>query len=163
VESLIKATSDFLAAVLGKVGFVGRPRRRAAIHDDLQLLDQLRDSSDFGPDSPAHHFLLNHITAEVASYSGVDLRRKRKIPWFSVVLSIVIGGPFGYWTYKLNDDGFAWFSLLPGFVAALMFIAALGMLFGGEETSADSDGTEHPDENTADERAENDESSTVSV
>jgi hypothetical protein len=159
VESLVKAASDFLAAVLGKVGFVGRPRRRAAIHDDLQLLDQLRDSSDFGPDSPAHQFLRNHITAEVAGYSGVDLRRKRKIPWSSVVLSVVIGAPFGYWTYKLNDDGFAWLSLLPGLIAALMFLASLGMIFGGEETSSDGDETEPPKDETDYEQTENDERS----
>lgn len=143
MDSLIKAASDFLAAVLGKVGFVGRPRRRAAIHDDLQLLDQLRDSADFGPESPAHHFLRNHITAEVADYSGVELKRKRKIQWSSVVISIVIGAPFGYWTYKLNDDGFSLLSLLPGSIAALMFIAALGMIFGGEEeASADQNDAE---------------------
>jgi len=155
VESLVKAASDFLAAVLGKVGFVGRPRRRAAIHDDLKLLDQLRGSSDFGPDSPAHHFLRNHITAEVAGYSGVELGPKRKIPWGSVVLSILIGGPFGYWTYKLNDDGFAWFSILPGLIATLMFIAALGMIFGGEEASADEGETEPPGDEAVHGQSEN--------
>ena len=72
MESLVKAMSDFLAAVLGRVGFVGRPRRRAAIHDDLQLLDQLRDSSDFGPESPAHHFLRNHIGSEETTTDGDD-------------------------------------------------------------------------------------------
>ena len=162
MESLVKAMSDFLAAVLGRVGFVGRPRRRAAIHDDLQLLDQLRDSSDFGPESPAHHFLRNHITTEVADYSGVELRRKRKIPWTSVVLSIAIGGPFAYWTYKLNDDGFAWLSLFPGLIAALMILAALGMTFGSEETTTDGDDeTDLPDDEAGYEQTENGEGSVV--
>ncbi|HWX87641.1 MAG TPA: hypothetical protein VNX67_05660 [Solirubrobacteraceae bacterium] len=66
VETLIKAASDFLAAILSTLGFIGRPRRRAGIRDDLDLLELLRDT-DFGPESPSHRFLTERVPLEVAS------------------------------------------------------------------------------------------------
>ncbi len=140
MEGLVRAASEFLAAVLGMLGFVGRPRRRAHIRDDLDLLMRLRESPDFGPDSAAHGYLAGHITREVAGFSGIELDRKRKIPWFSVVLALVIGLPLAYWTYRLDEDGFNWVSLLPGAPAALLLLAALGMLFTGDQ-SAEQDST----------------------
>ena len=135
MEGLVKAVSDFLAAALRGLGFVGRPRRRAGIRDDLELLDRLRDSPDFGTESSAHRFLLEHITSEVAKLAGVESIRKRKIPWASVAMALLIAAPLAYWTYKLNHDGFLWLSLFPGTVAGLMLVAVLGMLFGEEEPS----------------------------
>jgi hypothetical protein len=79
-------------------------------------------------------FLTDHITREVASFTGV----RKKIPWLSVALAVVIGAPLGYWTYRLNVDGFDWVSLIPGAIAGFMLIAVLGMLFGSEESSRDS-------------------------
>ncbi|MGC1165334.1 MAG: hypothetical protein WA862_04430 [Solirubrobacterales bacterium] len=130
MEALVNAASEFLAALFARFGYVGRPRRRAAIRDEILLLGEIRDSPDFGVESKAHRFLADHVTSEVARYSGVELKRKRKIPWSSVFIALLIGLPLAYWTYKLNEDGFAWFSILPGFLAALMLLAVMGMLFG---------------------------------
>lgn len=90
-DVLVKAASEFLAAVLSMLGFVGRPRRRARISSDLDLLLRLRESEDFGPSSPAHGYLIDHVTREAAQFSSVELIHKRKIPWLSVVLSSLIG------------------------------------------------------------------------
>jgi hypothetical protein len=130
VEALVNAASEFLAAIFARLGIVGRPRRRAALRDELQLLTEFCESPDFGRESKAHRFLTDHVTSEVARYSGVELQRKRKIPWSSVVIALLIGIPLAYWTYRLNEDHFAWLSLLPGSLAALMLLAALGMLSG---------------------------------
>lgn len=106
-----RASSELLAAVFGALGFVGRPRRRAGILADLDLLDRLRDSHAFGPDSPAHWFLVQHISLEVAKLANVELKRKKKVPWASVAFALLIGAPLGFWTYELNKSGFRWFSL----------------------------------------------------
>src|SRR5579884_4163683 len=102
MDSLLKAATDFLAAVLSALGFVGRPRRRAGIREDLDVLGRLRDSPDFGPGSQAYGFLFKHVTREVARYAGVELERKRKIPWSGIVFASLVGLPLGYLTYTLN-------------------------------------------------------------
>jgi hypothetical protein len=128
---------DFLAALFGALGFVGRPRRRAGIVADLDLLGQLRDSHAFGPDSQAHRHLVQHISLEVAKLANVELKRRKTVPWASVAFAAVIGAPLGFWTYELNRQGFDWLSILPGAVAALMLLAILGMLLDREEAPDD--------------------------
>jgi hypothetical protein len=132
VEALIKAASDVLAAILARLGFVGRPRRRAAIHDDLALLREIEAHPDFGRDSWPHNALLNHIAIEIGKFSGVEFKRRRKIQWGSIALYAIIGAPLGYLTYTLTDDGFVWYAVFPGFVALMMGLATLGMLFAPE-------------------------------
>jgi hypothetical protein len=44
-----------------------------------------------------------------------------------------VGAPLGYWTFQINQDGFEWYSLFPGAVAALMAISLLGMLLPSSE------------------------------
>lgn len=70
--------------------------------------------------------------------AGVELKRKRKIPWASA-MALFIGAPLAYWTYKLDQHDFQWLSLLPGSLAGLMLVAALGMLFGADESPSDED------------------------
>jgi hypothetical protein len=48
MADLANAIADFLAAVLRSVGFVGRPRKRAAIRDDLVLLRELEAFEELG-------------------------------------------------------------------------------------------------------------------
>lgn len=50
------------------------------------------------------------------------------------MLALVIGVPLCYWTYALDHDGFRWLSLLPGTVGVLLLFAALGMVFGDDDT-----------------------------
>lgn len=138
MEALINAVTEFLAAIFARFGYVGRPRRRQNIRDELALLDLIRDSPAYGAESQAAIYLSEHIAAEVARYSGVELHQKRKIAWRSVALAIVIGVPFGYWTFKLNQGGFSWLSLPTGAVAGFFLIGGLGILLTGDDSSDSS-------------------------
>jgi hypothetical protein len=93
---LVNAASEFLVAIFARIGIVGRPLRRAAIRDEIQLPHEIRDSPDFGTETWAHRYLSDHVTTEVAKDSGIELKRKRKIPWGSVFLALTIGLPLGY-------------------------------------------------------------------
>lgn len=148
METLVRAASDFLAAILAKVGFVGRPRRRAAIRQDWELLRDLEATDSFAQGTWAHQVLIGHITLEVAKYAGVELPRRR-VPWGSVVFAALIGAPLGYLTYTLNQDGFRWYSLFPGVVSALMAIAILGMIFASDEETPEEASESEPIEREA--------------
>ena len=139
MQNLLQAASDFLAALLGWLGFVGRPRRRAGIREDLELLGRLRDAPEFGVGSDAHRFLMDHVTREVAELAGVELKRKKHIPWSSVVVSLIIGLPLAYWTYTLNEESFRWYSVFPGLLGGLLLIAAVGMVVEGEQPVEDGE------------------------
>jgi hypothetical protein len=139
---LVNAVSEFLAAIFARFGFVGRQRRRVNIKEDLALLDALRESPAFGPQSAAASHLSAHIDNEVASYSGVE--PKRKIEWGSVVTAFVCGIPAAYVTYRLNQGGFSWFSLIPGLIAAFMLIGGLGLLFNSGDSESQEDEGEGP-------------------
>jgi hypothetical protein len=123
MAALVNAVSDLLAAIFDRFGHVGRARGRANIREDLGLLGQLRGSPEFGPESPASGYLTDHITTEVARYSGAVQEPKRKRPWPAIVLALLIAAPLIYVTFKLNQDGFSWLSLLPGLGATLMLLA----------------------------------------
>lgn len=138
MDTLVKALSDFFAAILSKVGFIGRSRRRESIKEDLTLLDRLRESPDYGAASKAHRYLFDHITTEVAHYSGVRLKPGKK--WNSICVAAVIGFPCAYITYATVQDGFAWQGVPTGVVAFVMIVGGLGLLFEGEEERA----TEEP-------------------
>lgn len=96
--ALVNSISEVLAALFAKFGYVGRPRRRANLRDEIKLLEELRASPAFGPDTDSARFLTNHIANEVAGYAGV--LKKRKIPWGTVGVSAIIGLPFSYWTTR---------------------------------------------------------------
>jgi hypothetical protein len=132
MEALVNAVSEFLAAIFARFGFVGRQRRRVNIKEDLALLDALRESPEFGSDSTATTHLTTHINNEIARYAGFE--SKREIEWGSVATAFVFGIPAAYVTYKLNQDGFSWFSLIPGSIAAFMLIGGLGLLLNNKDS-----------------------------
>lgn len=132
MEAIVNTISDLLAAILARFGYIGRARRRDSITQDIALLERLRQSPDFGPESNAHGYLSTHITSEVAEFAGANPKSKKKISWAAVILSLLIGGPFAYLTYTIVDDGFEWYALPPGIIAGLMLIAALGLITQGE-------------------------------
>ncbi|MFY9580127.1 MAG: hypothetical protein WAQ33_12465 [Gaiellaceae bacterium] len=134
METLVKSIAEFFAAILGMIGFVGKPRRRASIRDDLQLLTELTEHPDFGAGSWPHQALMNRVALDVARLAGVPLNQRR-IQWSSVILALLVGLPLGYWTFNLNQDGFQWYSLFPGIIAGLMAIALLGMFLPSSEDS----------------------------
>jgi hypothetical protein len=139
MEALVNAVSDLLAAILGRFGHVGRARGRANIREDLDLLGQLRDSPEFGPESLASGYLEDHITTEVARYSGAVQEQKRKRPWPAIVLGLLITAVLVYLFFKLNQGGFSWFSLLPGLGATLMLLT-VAQLFTEDKAQSETDG-----------------------
>jgi hypothetical protein len=131
---LANAIADFLAALLRAVGFVGRPRKRAAIHEDLGLLRELETFEEFGKGSPAHAWLTNHILLQVADFSGLDLRTvRRKVPWGAVIVGTCIWAPLGWLVYYLVSRGHPWFAILPAVPAAIMFLTTVFMFANKEE------------------------------
>jgi hypothetical protein len=139
MADLVRAASDFLAALLSSIGFVGRPRRRAGIREDIELLGTLEAAPAFGPSSRAHRMMTEHITTEVAKLAGVELRRRRQVPWSSVFVAAAIGLPCAYWAYKLDQHDFAWLSVLPGAVALLMLLGILGMVTGSDDAAEEAE------------------------
>src|SRR5688572_8126931 len=136
MEGLIKAVADVFAALLSTIGFVGRPRRRAHIRDEMQLVTELAEHPDFGRGSWPHQALMNRVALDVARLAGVRISG-RKFPWSTAFWTLVIGGLFGYWTFKLNQDHFQWRSLVPGVVAALMAVSLFGMIVGPQDNDVD--------------------------
>lgn len=132
----MNAVSDLFAAILGRFGYVGRARGRANIKEDLDLLGELRESPEFGSDSPALLFLSAHITSEVARYSGAEPAPKK--PWGAIFLAFCIGASLALFTFTLNSDGFDWFSVIPGAGALLMIVAMVQLFTGDEDTGPDS-------------------------
>lgn len=137
MEALVNAISEFLAAIFARFGYVGRPRRRAHLRDEIKLLDEIRESPAFGVESASARQLTDYISQEVARYSGVI--RKRKIPWSTVVISAVIGLPLSYWTYTMVQDGFVWYAIFPGAVATFFVIGGLAVLFTGDDSAPEEE------------------------
>lgn len=139
MDNLVKAIAELFAAAFSAVGYVGKPRRRANIRDNLKLVNELAEHPDFGRGSWPHQALMNRTALEVAKLAGVPLKG-REIPWFSLLLALVIGAPLAFWTLKLDQHGFHWYSIFPGAIAVAMGFSILGMLF-----ASDQDGTPEGD------------------
>jgi hypothetical protein len=142
MPALVNAISEFLAAIFAQFGYVGRTRKRAHIREDLILLSQVRESDAYGPQSEAVEDLHDHIKREITDYSRITLKHKRKIPWGTVLLAIPLGLVFAFWSYKIVDDGFSLFSLLPGTAAAFFLIGGFGVLFTGDDSEKQGDEAE---------------------
>src|SRR5437764_4298260 len=102
MAELANAIFEVFATLLRAIGFVGSPRQRAAIREDLALLRELEEfpRDEFGPGTRPHAWLADHINRQIAEFSGIDLRTSRRaIPWSSVVISIMIWAPLGWLTY----------------------------------------------------------------
>lgn len=135
MDTLVRATGDFLAAILRALGFVGRPRRRAEIRADLELLDQVRKSS-LGTGSQAEERLVERVEADVARLCGVAVEGDKKRPASTIFFGLFFGLPAAYWTYWLVQDGFELLALLPGAIAFFLLVGTLGVILMG--TSDDS-------------------------
>jgi hypothetical protein len=138
VEGLISAAADFLAAVLRLFGFIGAPRRRTAIREDLELLRQLGEFPEFERGTKPNEWLSTRVVREIAELSGVDLRTKRRAADLSSIIIIgLIAAALGYLTYWVDAAFSGWLALIPGSFAALFAIATLGMITDKEEVRPD--------------------------
>jgi hypothetical protein len=148
VESLINAASEFLAALLSLVGFVGKGHRRTAIRENLELLRELDAFPDyFGKGTFAYTALADYIVLEVAKLAEIELPSKRReIPWSALVTAAILGGGTGHLTYVLNKNGFRWYSIFPGAFAALMLLGIWGMLLPQQKAPTEQHRQIPPDE-----------------
>jgi hypothetical protein len=75
VGNLAHEIAELIANLLRAVGFIGRPRKREAIRDDLTLLRELDEhpGGEFGPGTLPHDWLVGHIYQQVAEFTGLDV------------------------------------------------------------------------------------------
>jgi hypothetical protein len=118
VDGLVNAVSELLASMLRRIGVVGLTRRRNAITNDLDLLDRLRESTEFGAGSEPHNELKAHIEVEVRAYTG-GRREWRKREWFTVIFAAVLGAGLGYVAYRVNAVG--WYASAPVWILSGIF------------------------------------------
>ncbi len=129
METLLNMVGNALGALMRALGFAGRPRLRAAIREDLQLLHELEQVPAFAEETPLHNVMLAHVGTEVLRLVGAPvLGERKKVQWGSVCLGGIVGFPLAYWTYALNRSGFTVWSLIPGGVS---FFFLVGGFFGG--------------------------------
>ena len=98
-----------------------RPRRRATLKADLELLKTAREQNLACEDFQAYvQTELSHLYA-----------RTKRTQWGWVVFGSVFALSFGVWTAYLVSDGFSWWALATGFFA----FVGLSIVMGGLEDS----------------------------
>lgn len=115
-ESVSRAIMDFFGEVCRTFGFIGRPRRRADIREDLRLLGELDASPQLTQEAKeaTKFWLNNQIILQVAAYADVDLRTvRRKVQWGAVFFSTCFWAPLGWLTYHLVSIGDGWWATFP--------------------------------------------------
>lgn len=138
---LLKSATEFLTAVLSALGFAGRTRRRANIHLDLKLLNDLRDHPEFGTDSLAAFLMVEHVTNEVARLTGAELKRKRKIEWSSIILAAALGGAAFYFGQRSSTP----LSTILYVVTGIMGVSILGGLLPDSAKAQDEESEDTAD------------------
>lgn len=139
MDRFVGAIGDFIAAILGRLGYVGRPRRRSEIRDDMKLLDEVARSKHLGEQSRGYPALKEWIEDDIRRLAGVKIEGDKYRPWGSIAFGLIFGLPLAFLTYTLVRDGFNWLALLPGLVAAFLLLATLSMLLLGLDTEPDTD------------------------
>ncbi|MDH6703191.1 hypothetical protein ABZ682_40400 [Streptomyces griseoviridis] len=128
-EGIANAVVSVLAAAGTLAGVTSRTRRRRnEIKENLALAEELQKNTILRDHTPAVAWLHGKIALDVAKLSGQPIGAPKKpIPKGSVIFATVLLLGFGGWTYWLNRDGFVWYSLVTGALAASMLISILGM------------------------------------
>jgi hypothetical protein len=141
VAELVKAIGDFVANLLALIGFIGKPRRRRAISDDLDLLMRLDDFAEFERGTNPHIWLSNHIALQIAEFSGLDTRtKKRSADMSSVIIAAVIAAGLVYLTYYLSSADHPWFAVVSGIPAGFFVLVTDHDVFHEGRRSSDGDG-----------------------
>lgn len=141
-EAIAKALLTVGAPLLALIGVGSRRRRlRNEIKDNLALVEEIEKHDLLRDHTLASGWLQGRIAIDVARLSGQQLgTAKAPVPKGSVALAAVSAVLFGAWTYWIDRDGFVWYAVFPGIVAALMLISIAGMLTNRELPPED---TEH--------------------
>ncbi|MGC5399322.1 hypothetical protein ACPXCP_26740 [Streptomyces sp. DT20] len=128
-EGIANAVVSVLAAAGTLAGVTSRTRRRRnEIKENLSLAEELQKNTILRDHTPAVAWLNGKIALDVAKLSGQPIGAPKKpIPKGGVTFATTFLLIFGGWTYWLNRDGFVWYSLVTGALAASMLISILGM------------------------------------
>ncbi|QUC55559.1 hypothetical protein IOD14_01435 [Streptomyces sp. A2-16] len=128
-EGIANAVVSVLAAAGTLAGVTSRTRRRRnEIKENLALAEELQKNEILRDHTPAVAWLHGKIALDVARLSGQPIGAPKKpIPKGALIFATVLLLAFGGWTYWLNRDGFVWYSLVTGALAASMLISILGM------------------------------------
>lgn len=148
-EGIANAVVSVLAAAGTLAGVTSRTRRRRnEIKENLALAEELQKNTILRDHTPAVAWLHGKIALDVAKLSGQPIGAPKKpIPKGSVVFATILLLGCGGWTYWLNRDGFVWYSLVTGALAASMLISILGMTTNREippDTEGDLPEGAHP-------------------
>lgn len=120
---LLNTVMELVADALRAVG-LKRPGRRHEIRADLELLQMLQTTPGFGMESTEAKWLKLQIQFQMAHLAGIPIPGTRQpIKRGSFVTWLLIGCGFTYWTYRLDQSGFSWWSVATGLVA---FFALVG-------------------------------------
>lgn len=134
-EAIARAGVTVGAPVAAIVGLGSRKRRlRGEIRENLALVEEIEKSEPLREFSLVSGWLHGRIALDVAKLTGQELDTgKKPIPWGGVVFATVLGLVSAAWTYWLVRDGFVWYSVIPGTVAALMALSVMGQVTGREK------------------------------
>lgn len=133
-QSIASAIATIATPALALIGIGGRRARlRKEIRENLALIDDIETKPALSDLAMGSAWMKGRVVVDLARLAGHELgTRKKPIQWGSVVLAALLGIGFGLWTYLLNDDGFVWYSVFPGTIAALMLISLLGLFTNRE-------------------------------
>lgn len=129
-ETIAKAAVTVVTPLAALIGVGGRRRRlRTQIRENVALLEEVKKDAVLRDHTPAPGWLSAQIAVDIARLTGQALgkRKKKPVPWGSVVLAGLLALGFGAWTIYINHRGFAWYSIFPGVTASLFGISVIGM------------------------------------
>lgn len=129
IPTLLKSAAAIITPLLALVGILGRRKRlRNEIREDLVLLGDLRKEELLVEHTPVLAWITAKIAIDTARLTRQPLGPKKKpIPWGSVIFAVLLAIASALWTLYLNRNGFEWYSVFPGTIAALFTISILGM------------------------------------
>lgn len=133
-EAIAKAAITVGAPLLALIGVGGRRRRlRNDIKDNLALVEEIEKHDLLRNHTLASGWLQGRVALDVARLSGQRLGTpKAPVPKGSVAMALILALPFALWTYLIDKDGFVWYSVFPGVVAALLLVSTAGMFMNRE-------------------------------
>ncbi len=125
MADLLNAVMELIASALRAIGLL-RPGRRHEIKADLELLQMLQVTPGFGIDSHEAQWLRSQIALQMLHLARVPVPgTRRPLKKGSFVSALLITGGFTYWTYRLDQSGFSWWSIVTGFVAFFAFVGGV--------------------------------------
>jgi hypothetical protein len=138
--ALLQSAATIATPVGAAVGVLSRKRRlRTSIRENLTLAGELDTNAVLKEHTPVSLWMHKRIVVDVAKLTGEKLGTPKKpVPRGSLIFAIILVALFSALTYYLNRDSFAWYSVFPATLAALLLISIAGM-FMNREIAPDSE------------------------